>query len=61
MAYRITIKEGNLLDTPSSDFIVNPSNTILSLGSGVSGAFAATCGSALQEEMNRKKRSQHPL
>jgi len=61
MAYHITIKEGNLLDAPALDFIVNPSNTILALGSGVSGAFAAACGPALQKEMNRKRDHSAPL
>lgn len=57
MAYRITIKKGNLLDEPEADFIVNPSNTILALGSGVSGAFASACGTALQEAMSTKLRA----
>jgi O-acetyl-ADP-ribose deacetylase (regulator of RNase III) len=48
---------GNLLDAPETDFIVNPSNTMLALGSGVSGAFSAACGPALQEEMSRKLQS----
>ncbi|UFS63564.1 macro domain-containing protein [Sulfurimonas sp. HSL-3221] len=53
MAYHVTIKTGNLLDAPASDFIVNPSNTVLQLGSGVSGAFARACGPALQSAMTR--------
>jgi O-acetyl-ADP-ribose deacetylase len=51
MAFHITIKRGNLLDEPDGDVIVNPSNTRLSLGSGVSGAFALACGTSLQEAM----------
>jgi O-acetyl-ADP-ribose deacetylase (regulator of RNase III) len=57
MAYTIKIRKGNLLDAPETDFIVNPSNTILALGSGVSGAFSAACGPALQEAMSRKLQS----
>jgi O-acetyl-ADP-ribose deacetylase (regulator of RNase III) len=54
MAYHIKIIKGNLLDAPKADFIVNPSNTILALGSGVSGAFSAACGPALQAAMSTK-------
>jgi len=50
--YNLTIKQGNLLDEASSTFIVNSSNTILSLGSGVSLAFKRKCGLELQNEMN---------
>ncbi len=53
MAYRIFFRQGNLLDAAAADFIVNPSNTLLQLGSGVSGAFARACGKALQAEMAR--------
>ncbi|MHC3994270.1 macro domain-containing protein [Thiomicrolovo sp. ZZH C-3] len=56
MAYHLTIKTGNLLDAPASDFIVNPSNTVLQLGSGVSGAFARACGPGLQSAMTRALR-----
>ena len=51
MAYKITIKQGNLLNE-RADFIVNPSNTRLLLGSGVSMAFKRHCGIALQKEMD---------
>jgi O-acetyl-ADP-ribose deacetylase (regulator of RNase III) len=54
MAYHIYIKQGDLLDDPDADFIVNPSNTVLSLGSGVSSAFARACGPELQALMTRK-------
>ena len=50
MGYTITIKQGNLLQE-EADFIVNPSNTKLLLGSGVSEAFRTHCGAALQKEM----------
>jgi len=56
MAYHIRIKEGNLLDEEDADFIVNPSNTVLALGSGVSGAFARACGETLQALMSQKLR-----
>ena len=56
MGFHITIKQGNLLEESEADFIVNPSNTRLMLGSGVSGAFSRACGDALQEEMQRKLR-----
>ena len=51
MAYIIIIKQGNLLNE-ESDFIVNPSNTKLLLGSGVSMAFKRHCGIELQKEMD---------
>jgi len=54
MSYRIRIIRGDLLDAPDTDFIVNPSNTVLSLGSGVSGAFARACGPELQALMTQK-------
>lgn len=53
MSYHIVIKPGNLLDESAADYIVNPSNTILSLGTGVSGAFSSACGPALQEAMTQ--------
>ena len=52
MAYRCTLKVGNLLDEPEATFIVNASNTTLQLGSGVSAAFKKACGIALQREMD---------
>ncbi|WP_457563434.1 macro domain-containing protein [Caminibacter pacificus] len=51
--YKIVIKKGNIFSEKSADFIVNPSNTELILGSGVSGAFRRVCGSALQNEMRK--------
>ena len=57
MAYKIQIRQGDLLDEPSADFIVNPSNTTLTLGSGVSGAFARACGAQLQQLMTEKRKA----
>jgi len=51
MPYTITIKQGDLLNE-EADFIVNPSNTRLILGSGVSMAFKRHCGIELQKEMD---------
>jgi len=51
--YKITIKQGNIFDEKESDFIVNPSNTDLFLGSGVSAVFRKTCGSEMQTEMKK--------
>ena len=53
MPYTLVAKQGSIFDEPHATFIVNPSNTQLILGSGVSGAFARECGPELQEEMNR--------
>jgi len=57
MAYACTVKQGNLLDEEDATFIVNASNTTLTLGSGVSGAFRRKCGMELQQEMNDKLKS----
>ena len=57
MPYTCTIKQGNLLDEEDAAFIVNASNTTLTLGSGVSGAFRKKCGMELQQEMNDKLKS----
>lgn len=51
MAYKITVKQGNLL-REKADFIVNTSNTRLFLGCGVSLAFKRHCGHKLQNEMD---------
>ena len=51
MPYKITIKQGNLLNE-KADFIVNASNTRLILGSGVSMAFKRHCGVQLQRELD---------
>ena len=53
MAYKLSIKQGSIFDETDATFIVDPSNTQLILGSGVSGAFARECGPELQKEMNK--------
>ena len=57
----VVIKEGDLLDEPHGTFIVNPSNTVLALGSGVSAAFRAKCGASLQKAMNEALQKFTPL
>jgi len=54
VAYRVEIKKGNLLDEKSATFILNPSNTRLNLGGGVSMAFRLHFGNTLQDLMNEK-------
>lgn len=54
MAYRCSVKQGDLLSENDATFIVNASNTKLLLGSGVSMAFKHHCGNELQQEMNAK-------
>jgi len=54
MSYTLTVKQGNLLNEEDATFIVNASNTKLSLGSGVSMAFKRHCGIELQTEMTNK-------
>lgn len=62
MAYTLNIKCGNLLEEGDATFVVNPSNTRLILGSGVSMAFKRHCGSKLQKEMFQKlEKIGHPL
>ncbi|VYS95528.1 RNase III inhibitor [Campylobacter ureolyticus] len=43
ISYEISIKRGDLLDE-KADILVNPSNTLMLLGSGVSRAFFCRCG-----------------
>ncbi len=50
--YKVCIKGGNLLLEDNVDFIVNASNTVLMLGSGVSMSFKRHCGNELQTEMS---------
>lgn len=52
--YKLTVKQGNIFDEKESDFIVNPSNTDLFLGSGVSAAFRMNCSEELQSEMKKQ-------
>lgn len=54
MSFDLVKIQGNLV-TCNADFIVNASNTELSLGSGVSMAFKRHCGNELQIEMNKAK------
>jgi O-acetyl-ADP-ribose deacetylase (regulator of RNase III) len=51
MSYKITVKEGNLLEEQDATFVVNSTNTKLLLSHGVSMAFKFHCGIALQKEM----------
>ena len=51
MAYKLSVKQGNLLSEEEATFIVNASNTKLILGSGVSMAFKRHCVHELQQEM----------
>jgi len=50
--YKIVIKKGDIFSEDKADFIVNPSNTDLFLGSGVSSAFKKACPK-LQETLNK--------
>ncbi len=57
MSYTCNIKPGNLLKEENATFIVNASNTVLQLGSGVSAAFKQSCGIKIQMEMIKKYKS----
>ena len=62
MSSTCTVKPGNLLKEGNATFIVNASNTMLQLGSGVSSAFRKVCGIKLQIEMIEKYKSlEHKL
>ena len=50
--YNLTHKRGTLFNENNATFAVNPSNTQLILGSGVSMAFKRECGFDLQHIMN---------
>lgn len=50
MAYEFEVCQGNLAEDPST-FVVNSSNTLLQIGSGISAAFRKACGEDLQEIM----------
>ena len=52
MSYKLIAKQGSIFDEEHATFIVNPSNTRLLLGSGVSAAFKRECGKELQDEMS---------
>ena len=51
MSYKLSAKQGSLLNEQNATFMVNTSNTKLILGSGVSLAFRYSCGIKLQKEM----------
>ncbi len=51
MAYAFEFCQGNMVEDPAT-FIVNSSNTILQIGSGISSAFRQVCGEDLQEIMD---------
>jgi len=53
ISYEIKIKFGDLLDAQAG-YLVNPSNTAMLLGSGVSMAFKRRCGSKLEEYMQEQ-------
>jgi appr-1-p processing enzyme family protein len=50
ISYKLFAKQGDLL-TAKADFAVNPSNTAMLLGSGVSMAFKRKCGILLEKYM----------
>ena len=50
ISYKLFAKQGDLL-TAKADFAVNPSNTAMLLGSGVSMAFKRSCGVILEKYM----------
>lgn len=53
ISYEIKIKFGDLLGA-QTDYLINPSNTAMLLGSGVSMAFKRHCGEALEEYMQEQ-------
>lgn len=55
MAYSVVLKRGDMLCEEWAEFVVNPSNTSLILGSGVSAALQNLCGRELQKEMDSAK------
>ena len=55
MAYSVVLKRGDMLGEEWAEFVVNPSNTSLILGSGVSAALQNLCGRELQKEMDSAK------
>jgi O-acetyl-ADP-ribose deacetylase (regulator of RNase III) len=57
VAYRVTLKKGNMFDEKKANYMVNASNTLLQLGSGVSAAFRQRCGMTLQEKMDLARRN----
>jgi O-acetyl-ADP-ribose deacetylase (regulator of RNase III) len=55
--YKIELRQGDLLLDTVANIMLNPSNTSLLLGSGVSMAFKRKFGIQLQQKMNLKKQS----
>lgn len=51
-SWSVCVRNGDITAIPA-DAVVNASNTLLRLGSGVSGALARACGPGLQSEMDR--------
>lgn len=60
ISYEVSIKRGDLLDE-KADILVNPSNTLMLLGSGVSRAFFCRCGGAELECLMQEKLKNSPL
>ena len=54
ISYEVSIKRGDLLDE-KADILVNPSNTLMLLGSGVSMAFFCRCGGGKLECLMQEK------
>ena len=54
ISYEVSIKQGDLLDE-KADILVNPSNTLMLLGSGVSRAFFCRCGGGELECLMQEK------
>jgi len=51
--FKVILKQGDMFNEKEADFVVNPSNTLLILGSGVSAAIRRVCGNELQKEMKK--------
>lgn len=60
ISYEVSIKRGDLLDE-KADILVNPSNTLMLLGSGVSRAFFCRCGGEKLEYLMQEKLKNSPL
>jgi O-acetyl-ADP-ribose deacetylase (regulator of RNase III) len=56
---QVTVQQGSIADA-DADVLVNASNTILRLGSGVSAAIRASCGRGFQEELDALLAARHP-
>ena len=61
MKTRIEVRRGSLTDPEADcDVLVNASNTLLQLGTGVSGAIRAACGPSFQAELAKQLESRNP-